>query len=255
MGKGKPTPDKSKINRSRPVAYARRQKKDGGDEKDDDKDDDEDAKAEGKGDDAPEDKAADSATPPEPASTAGGESTATATADETAAAIKDIASTTEPEAAGSGQGEEPTAAIEPPPPNGEPWPDATPQPMRPVEPARTRTETVGPAELATGSPPVMPGSVEDPTFMPGLRDVPNGPPGDPALPPGRVPSGDSRSLRKGNEFALVYRMQTAVIRRTGVVGNAGQWRVVEYPTSASASNAYAKEVSRFVAEGFSDYRD
>lgn len=224
MAKGKPTPDKSKIDRSRPVAYARRQKGSGGlggpaasGEKDEDDKDEKDEKA---------------VEPPPPAAEA-----------ETAVPAPEAKPDDVP-------------AIEPPPAKGEPWPDATPQPMRPVEPARARTETVGmPAELATGSPPAMPGSVEDPTFMPGTRDIPAGHPDDPTLPPGRVPSGDSRSLRKGNEFALIYRMQTAVISRTGVVGTRGQWRVVEYPTSSSASNAYAKEVSRFVAEGFSDYRD
>ena len=45
------------------------------------------------------------------------------------------------------------------------------------------------------------------------------------------------------------------ITRSGVVGTRGQWRVVEYPTSASAANSYAKECSRFVSEGFSDYRE
>ena len=60
-------------------------------------------------------------------------------------------------------------------------------------------------------------------------------------PPGRVPPGDSRSLRRGNEFALIYRVQTCVISRFGVLGTRGQWRVVEYPTSSAASNAYAKE--------------
>ncbi len=237
MAKGKPTPDKSKIERVRPLAYARRQKGSGG------KDD---AEAEDKADPAAE-----------PASDAGGESKPGATAEETAAAIKDmVAGTNEP--AAEAKADEP-AAIEPPPPKAEPWPDATPQPMRPVEPARARGETVAmPAELATGSPPAMPvtpGSVEDPTAMPAPRDVQTGHPDDPALPPGRVPSGDSRSLRKDSEFALVYRVGTAVIIRSGVVGTRGTWRVVEYPTSSSASNAYAKEVSRFVAEGFSDYRE
>jgi hypothetical protein len=147
--------------------------------------------------------------------------------------------------------------IEPPPPKGEPWPDATPQPMRPVDPpARARTATVSmPAEAALGAPPAVPGTVEDPTQLPGPRDVPGGNPTDAALPPGRVPSGDSRSLRKGNEFALIYRIGSAVITRFGTVGQRGQWRVVEYPTPASASTSFAKEVSRFVGDGFSDYRD
>jgi hypothetical protein len=107
----------------------------------------------------------------------------------------------------------------------------------------------------TAPPPLALGAVEDPTHMPGPKDVPAGSPGDPAPPPGHVPPGDSRSLRRDNEFALIYRVGTCVISRTGVVGTRGQWRVVEYPTSASASNSYAKECSRFVSEGFSDYRE
>jgi hypothetical protein len=98
----------------------------------------------------------------------------------------------------------------------------------------------------------------DPTRFPGPREIPVGDPDDPAPPPGNVPRGDSRSMRKRgdkHEFALVYRSQTFVISRFGVVGTRGQWRVVEYPTSQSASHAYAKECSRFVSEGFSDYRD
>jgi hypothetical protein len=91
--------------------------------------------------------------------------------------------------------------------------------------------------------------------LPIPRDIPGGQPSDPAPPPKQVPRGDSRSLRRENEFALVYRVGTFVISRFGTVGQRGQWRVVEYPTSSSASHAYAKECSRFVAEGFSDYRD
>ncbi len=156
--------------------------------------------------------------------------------------------------------------IEPPEPKGEPWPDATPEPMRPVEPPRARTETVVMPTLGTiGKPPEMPkttappplalGAVENPTHMPGPRQIPGGDPDDPAPAPGVVPPGDSRSLRRANDFALVYRVSTYVISRFGVVGTRGQWRVVEYPTSAAASHAYAKECSRFVSEGFSDYRE
>ncbi len=65
----------------------------------------------------------------------------------------------------------------------------------------------------------------------------------------------SFELRSGDRFALVYRIATFVISRFGVVGTRGQWRVVEYPTSSAASHAYAKECSRFVSEGYSDYRD
>ena len=143
----------------------------------------------------------------------------------------------------------------------------------PTEPAkepeaRARVETAAmPVVMPVGAPPEMPkvepppqppkasaSAVEDPTNMPGPKAIPGGEPTDAAPPPGLVPPGDSRSLRRGNEFALIYRQGTFVISRFGVVGQRGQWRVVEYPTSASASHSYAKECSRFVAEGFVDYR-
>ena len=126
----------------------------------------------------------------------------------------------------------------------------------PTEPVRARADTVSmPVVAPLGAPPEMPALTEDPTNMPTAKTIPAGNPTDPALPPGHVPPGDSRSLRRGNEFALVYRQGTFVISRFGVVGQRGQWRVVEYPTSASASHSYAKECSRFVADGFSDYRE
>jgi hypothetical protein len=132
-------------------------------------------------------------------------------------------------------------------------PEAAPEPP----PVRARAETLAmPVVGQVGAPPAMPGaSVESPTNMPGPKGVPSGNPTDAAPPPGTVPPGDSRSLRKGDEFALVYRQGTAVISRFGTMGQRGQWRVVEYPTSSSASNAYAKECSRFVGDGFSDYRE
>jgi hypothetical protein len=139
---------------------------------------------------------------------------------------------------------------------------------------RARSETIKmPVQTAIGAPPAMPPlpkdaapaasaadtqRAEDPTSMPGPREIPTGRPDDPARPPGLVPSGDSRSMRRRidvHEFALIYRKQTFVISRFGVVGTRGQWRVVEYPTSAAASHAYAKECSRFVSEGFTDYRE
>jgi hypothetical protein len=158
--------------------------------------------------------------------------------------------------------------IEPPAPRDEPWPDATPAPMKPVArgPVREHNQTLDPlSQPDFGRPPAMPttvappplvlGDVENPAHMPGPREVPSGNPDDPAPPPGRVPPGDSRSLRREDEFALIYRVGTCVICRSGRIGTRGQWRVVEYPTSAFASNSYAKECSRFVSEGFSDYRD
>jgi len=147
-------------------------------------------------------------------------------------------------------------------------PPATRPPETPVAPESARAETTEiPPQSDFGAPPDMPtmivpatssaGAAEDPTQMPGPNAIPTGSPDDPAAPPGIVPPGDSRSLRRRGdryEFALVYRQETFVITRTGTVGTRGAWRVVEYPTSAAAGHAYAKECSRFVSEGFSDYR-
>lgn len=132
--------------------------------------------------------------------------------------------------------------------------------------SRAHSDTVDMNGRATfGSPPQMPrtsappplalGGVEDPTHMPGPKDIPGGEPDDVAPAPGKVPRGDSRSFRRGAEFALVYRIDTYVISRTGTVGKRGQWRVIEYPTTLAASNYYARECSRIASEGFSDYRD
>jgi hypothetical protein len=136
-------------------------------------------------------------------------------------------------------------------------PMAVTQPMTVVPPhGRAKTETMMmPENAAIGAPPDLPDSVEDPTNLPGPKAIPAGNPNDPAKAPGLVPKGDSRSLRRGTEFALVYRIQTFLISRFGTVGTRGQWRVVEYPTTASASHSYARETSRYLSEGYSDYRD
>ncbi len=134
--------------------------------------------------------------------------------------------------------------------------EAKPEAKSHGEPERASRDTMTmPAAVAVGAPPEVPSDVESPTFMPSKDELPAGSPTDPAKPPGGVPQGDSRSLRRGTDFALIYRQGTAVITRFGVVGQRGQWRVVEYPTPTSASNAYAKQCSQFVGEGFSDYRD
>jgi hypothetical protein len=92
-------------------------------------------------------------------------------------------------------------------------------------------------------------------LLPDPRAIPTGDPDDPAPPPGEVPRGDSRSMRRGGEFVLVYRKRNVVVTRFGAVGRRGQWRVVEYPTPGYAANAFAREVSRWVADGYSDFRD
>ena len=160
----------------------------------------------------------------------------------------------------------PIAATDEPTKIGEPAPSKPPE--APPADDRAKVATVAMPPISDfGAPPDMPtmivpatssaGAVEDPTNMPGPQAVPGGSPDDPAAPPGVVPPGDSRSLRRRAdryEFALIYRQTTFVISRTGTVGTRGVWRVVEYPTSAAAATAYAKECSRFVSEGFTDYR-
>lgn len=184
---------------------------------------------------------------------------------------------TQPEAA-SPEAARPEAAGEPPPPPAKA--KATKAAAAGEAPRRRESAPRAPADTATvgmpalsmvGEPPEMPAepapsgvspradAVESPAHMPGPNGIPAGSPADPAAAPGLVPPGDSRSLRRRDattyEFALIYRQGTFVITRFGVVGTRGQWRVVEYPTSTSASHSYAKECSRFVSEGFSDYRE
>lgn len=234
MARSKATPETSKIARRLTTAFARRQRTDG------DKDDD---------------AADEPAKPVEPGATKASEGSGKPA--ESAAAKP-----AEPAAPAAAK---PADAPAPSPPADEPTSDATPQPMPMIDTVRARTQTEAMGMDPVGAPPEMPktsappplalGTVESPTHMPGPREIPSGRPDDPAPAPGAVPPGDSRSLRCGPTFALIYRVGTYVISRFGAVGTRGQWRVVEYPTSASASHAYAKECSRFVSEGFSDYRD
>jgi hypothetical protein len=145
-------------------------------------------------------------------------------------------------------------------PNG--GPPTAPHPVvTAADAGRAKSSTIAmPPEAKLGAPPHMPEvlgaqDIEDPAHLPHPRDIPPGEPTDPAPAPGRVPRGDSRSLRRAHEFALIYRMGTFVISRFGQIGTRGQWRVVEYPTGSSAANYYAKEASRFVTDGFTDYRE
>jgi hypothetical protein len=141
---------------------------------------------------------------------------------------------------------------------------------------RQRMATIAmtaPMETDLGSPPEMPQprhareqsrpssvanhslAVEDPTHMPHPRDIPEGSPSDGAAAPGLVPRGDSRSLRMNDRFVLIYRLGTFVVTRAGDLGTRGVWRVIEYPTAASASSAYARECSRWADTGYTDYRE
>jgi hypothetical protein len=115
-----------------------------------------------------------------------------------------------------------------------------------------------PAPVAAAAPKVPEplGPIYEP--LPKPKDIPVEDPEMAAPPPGIVPRGDSRSMRRREgsveEFVLIYRFQNAVVSRAGVVGKRGRWKVVEYPTMASASHAYAQECSRLTSQGFADYR-
>ena len=249
MARRKKTPETSRITRGRTVAYARKQKPDGSGEQAD-------------APEAPDDAGLDSRfdvtdrSQPLPAATPTAEA----------------ASPDSPEE-GSAPAATPAAkpAAEAAPPPEEPKPAAKPAPKPAAEPRREAPTVAMPVIAPVGQPPEMPDEpvppgaspradlVEDPTNMPGPKDIPAGSPEDPAPAPGVAPPGDSRSLRRRDattyQFALIYRRDTFLITRFGIVGMRGQWRVVEYPTSAAASHAYAKECSRFVSDGFSDYRE
>ena len=83
-------------------------------------------------------------------------------------------------------------------------------------------------------------------------------PQSPAPAPGVAPAGDARSLRRHRdgveEFCLIYRRDSFLIRRQGKVGTAGQWTVTEYPSIGSAAHAYAQECSELTGDGFADLR-
>ena len=244
MARRKKTPETSRITRAGTIAYARKQKPDGTDEPP------ESAKAPAAADDAGPDSKFDVTDRSQPVPVA---------------EVEKRAAQLEPPA--------PPAASPVPAPAEDPPSAPAEAPAAPTAVATRREQPTAmmPMLAPVGRPPEMPeapipagvspsaDAVEDPTSMPGPNEIPAGSPSDPTPAPGRVPPGDSRSLRRRDattyEFALIYRRGTYVITRFGTVGTRGQWRVVEYPTSASASHAYAKECSRFVSDGFSDYRE
>jgi hypothetical protein len=76
-------------------------------------------------------------------------------------------------------------------------------------------------------------------------------------PPGIAPRGPIRSLRRMDEggteqFVLIFAKANFLIKRAGVVGQRGTWTVVDYPSTSSASFAYARECSDLTSQGFRD---
>jgi hypothetical protein len=134
-------------------------------------------------------------------------------------------------------------------------PEPEPEAAKP-EPPKPAPEPPAPATVAIGkaSEPAAPVY----TVLPEPSDVVPGDPDADEPPPGLVPPGDSRSMRRKvgdvEEFALVYRRGAAVVIRMGVVGKRGTWRVTHYPHMGSASHAYAQECSRLHSDGYLDHR-
>ena len=90
------------------------------------------------------------------------------------------------------------------------------------------------------------------TALPSPAEIVAGDPTAPCPPPGRVPPGDSRSMRMDSQFALIYRHGASVVSRRGMIGQRGVWRVVDYPGPTQAAAAYAAECSRLRGQGFVD---
>lgn len=88
--------------------------------------------------------------------------------------------------------------------------------------------------------------------LPPPTEVLHGDPTAAAPPPGKAPAGDARSLRRSDQFVLLYRHGASVISRRGTVGQRGAWRVIDYPGTAPAAHAYALECSRLIEQGFRD---
>lgn len=133
--------------------------------------------------------------------------------------------------------------------------EAAPEPLPEVKSAPHQAPTTFaalPAELLAVAHSALGFAAAALAQLPAPTQIVHGDPTAPEPPPGRAPAGDSRSLRAGGEFVLIYRHGASVISRRGPVGARGAWRVVDYPGPAPAAHAYALECSRLIEQGFRD---
>jgi hypothetical protein len=141
------------------------------------------------------------------------------------------------------------AAASAPPAAAEPEPASVP----PATPPRPAPAPAG--DFA--APPELDASAEFAELLP-PRFIQNWDPSTPAPPPAKAPPGDSRSFRRrseaGEEFVLIYRAQTFLVRRAGRVGVLGTWTFTDYPHVGAAAHAYAQQCSELSAAGFRDLR-
>lgn len=148
----------------------------------------------------------------------------------------------------------PAERAEPTPPAASDAPAAaTPEKAQPAPAA------AAPAP-APAAPPPVPQADPAAEFEVLLRpkEIERWDPATPAPPPAKAPPGDSRSFRRhqdgSEEFVLIYRSGTFLIRRAGKVGVMGTWTVTEYPHIGSAAHAYAQQCSDLIYAGFRDLR-
>ncbi|WP_428262754.1 hypothetical protein [Haliangium sp.] len=128
------------------------------------------------------------------------------------------------------------------------------------EPAQAAT----PAEAAVAEEPEAPAALPDFDATAEFADLLPPPaiqtwdPNAEAPPPAKAPPGDSRSFRRrgesGEEFVLIYRSDSYLIKRAGLVGRMGTWTVQEYPHIGAAAHAYAQECSELMGAGYRDLR-
>jgi len=148
------------------------------------------------------------------------------------------------------------AAAEKPAPVAETKPAA---PEKPAPVAETKPAAPEPPAPAAAEPPAEEPAAPVYAEMVPYRQVDlRADPEAPAPPPGLALPGDCRSMRRVaggvEEFVLVYRDQTHLITRRGVVGKQGSWTMVDYPSQGSACHAYAMTCSDLGGEGFVDLR-
>ena len=220
------------------AAYERKAGAEGGEEK----------KPEGEGEQAAGDQGAQAASQPAPDATgaaAGAAGSAEAAPDQARSEPGRAATRREP---GARREARTTSEQTPAAPAGEPVA------------AAPRAEKAAPAPEPAAAQPPVPRPDPAAEFEALLRptDIQRWDPGTPAAPPAKAPPGDSRSFRRrgenGEEFVLIYRSGSFLIRRAGRVGVMGTWTVTEYPNIGSAAHAYAQQCSDLVHTGFRDLR-
>jgi hypothetical protein len=157
------------------------------------------------------------------------------------------------------------ARAQEPAPAAETAPASKPEPAPAAETTPAETTPAAPAPAAAqaapaSEPPPIPATDPAAEFelLLSPRQIERWDPATPAPAPLKAPPGDSRSFRRRSEgteeFVLIYRVGSFLIKRAGRVGVMGTWTVTEYPHIGSAAHAYAQQCSDLTYAGFRDLR-